>query len=79
MPRIPITVKTESGGRKKLFDIKNPGAFTRKRDGYNRNHGTSLNTKQFAGKVLANKEDFPSKTVRQAATAKGLMAMKKKG
>ena len=76
MPREDITVKQKNGKKKKLFSVEK-GAFTKKKDSYNQSHGTSLTTKQFAGKVLANKEDFPDKTVRQASSAKGLMAMKK--
>ena len=72
-----VTVKTDSGRRKKLFEIKNPGEFTRKREAYNSRHNTNMGTKRFAGYVLANKEKFPDKTVRQASSAKGLMTMKK--
>lgn len=72
-----VTVRTESGHRKKLFTIKNPGEFTQKREAYNSRHDTNMGTKRFAGYVLANKEKFPDKTVRQASSAKGLIGMKK--
>jgi hypothetical protein len=66
-----VTVKTEKGGRKKLFEIKRPGEFTRKA----KSHGMTV--PKFAGHVLANKENFPTKTIRQASSAKGLRAMSK--
>lgn len=52
--------------------IKSPGAFTKKAKA----HGMS--TKEFANKVLANKEDYPAKTEKQANLAKTLGKISKK-
>jgi hypothetical protein len=49
---------------------KNKGAFTKKA----KSHG--MTTKAFANKVLANKDDFPAKTEKQANLAKTLGKMK---
>ena len=49
---------------------KNKGAFTKKA----KSHG--MTTKAFANKVLANKDDFPAKTEKQASLAKTLGKMK---
>ena len=49
---------------------KNKGAFTKKA----KSHG--MTTKAFAKKVLANKDDFPAKTEKQANLAKTLGKMK---
>ena len=58
--------------KQKLFTIKRPGEFTRKAKSHN------MSVPKFAGHVLANKENFPTKTIRQASSAKGLRAMSKK-
>ena len=50
--------------------IKNPGAFSAKA----KRHGMS--TKEFASYVLSHKDDFPSKTEKQANLAKTLGKMK---
>ena len=52
--------------------IKTPGAFTKKA----KSHGMS--TKEFANKVLSNKEDYPAKTEKQANLAKTLGKLGKK-
>lgn len=52
--------------------IKTPGAFTKKAE----SHGMS--TKEFANKVLSNKEDYPAKTEKQANLAKTLGKIGKK-
>ena len=49
--------------------IKHPGAFTKKAKA----HGMS--TSAFASKVLANKDDYPAKTEKQAQLAKTLSKM----
>jgi hypothetical protein len=49
--------------------IKHPGAFTKKAKA----HGMS--TSAFANKVLANKDDYPAKTEKQASLAKTLSKM----
>ncbi len=49
--------------------IKHPGAFTKKAKA----HGMS--TSAFAKKVLANKDDYPAKTEKQASLAKTLSKM----
>ena len=49
--------------------IKHPGAFTKKA----KSHGMS--TSAFASKVLANKDDYPAKTEKQAQLAKTLSKM----
>jgi hypothetical protein len=49
--------------------IKHPGAFTKKA----KSHGMS--TSAFAKKVLANKDDYPAKTEKQAQLAKTLRKM----
>lgn len=65
-----VTVKTSSGRKKTLFTIKKPGAFRAKAE------RAGMTTKRFAGAVLANPENYSKETRRQAASAKGLMAMK---
>lgn len=52
--------------------IKHPGAFTKKAKA----HG--MTPSAFASKVLANKEDYPAKTEKQAVLAKTLGKMRKK-
>lgn len=65
-----VTVIDKGTGRKKLlFKIKKPGAFRAKAE------RAGMSTKRFAGAVLANPEDYSKETRRQAASAKGLMAM----
>jgi len=65
-----VTVKDKKTGKKKiLFEIRKPGAFRAKAE------RAGMSTKRFAGAVLANPEDYPKETRRQAASAKGLMAM----
>lgn len=65
-----VTVRDEDTGRKKtLFTIKHPGAFRAKAE------RAGMSTKRFAGAVLANPENYPKETRRQAASAKGLMKM----
>lgn len=60
----------EEGGNKWIKGaIKHPGAFTKKAKA----HGMS--TSAFAKKVLANKDDYPAKTEKQASLAKTLSKM----
>jgi hypothetical protein len=66
-----IYVRKKDGRKKVLFEIKRPGEFTRKAE------RAGMTVKQFAGAVLANPENYPKRTRRQAATAKGLMAMRR--
>lgn len=67
-----VTVIDKDTGRKKtLFEIKKPGVFRAKAE------RAGMTTKRFAGAVLANPENYPKETRRQAASAKGLMAMRK--
>jgi hypothetical protein len=67
-----VTVKDPKTGRKKiLFEITKPGVFRAKAE------RAGMSTKRFAGAVLANPENYQKETRRQAASAKGLMAMGK--
>lgn len=61
----------EEGDGKKWIKgaIKHPGAFTKKAKAHN------MSTSAFAKKVLANKDDFPAKTEKQAQLAKTLGKM----
>ncbi|GIW59448.1 MAG: hypothetical protein KatS3mg087_0514 [Patescibacteria group bacterium] len=52
--------------------IKRPGAFRAKAK------KAGMSTMAFANKVLANKDKYDSRTVRQAALAKTLAKMRKK-
>ena len=52
--------------------IKRPGAFRAKAK------RAGMSTMQFANHVLANKERYDSRTVRQAALAKTLAKMRKR-
>ena len=49
--------------------IKRPGAFKKKAE------DAGMSTKAFANKVIANKEDYDSRTDKQAELAKTLMGM----
>ena len=62
----------EEGEGKKWIKgaIKHPGAFTKKA----KSHG--MTASEFAKKVLANKEDYPAKTEKQAVLAKTLSKLK---
>lgn len=64
--------RTVNLGRKGSFKIKKPGVFKAKAK------RAGMSTRAFASRVLANKGRYPKATVRQAASAKGLMAMKKR-
>ena len=52
--------------------IKRPGAFRAKAK------KAGMSTQAFANKVLANKDKYDARTVRQAALAKTLAKMRKK-
>lgn len=53
--------------------IKNPGAFTRQRDRYNRTHkGKNLTTNQFSNLVRKPGSKFSATTKRRANLAKTL-------
>jgi len=52
--------------------IKRPGAFRAKAK------KAGMSTQAFANKVLANKDKYDTRTVRQAALAKTLSKMRKK-
>jgi len=71
--QMPGKMEEDGEGKKWIKGaIKHPGAFTKKAKA----HGMSPSA--FASKVLANKEDYPAKTEKQAVLAKTLGKMRKK-
>lgn len=63
--------KMKSGGKWIQSAIKNPGSFTKQAD------AAGMSVAGFRNKVLANKEDYSTTTVRRANLAKTLMGMRK--
>ena len=65
------SVEMEEAGDKWIQKaVKHPGAFTKKA----KSHG--MTPSEFAKKVLANKDDYPAKTEKQAVLAKTLSKLK---
>jgi hypothetical protein len=64
--------KKSGGGKWIQKAIKRPGAFRAKAK------RAGMSTSEFANHVLANKEKYDTRTVRQAALAKTLAKMRKK-